>query len=95
MHQWASRDALLQAGQHQVSGVYYDVDADLMEDGFVLGVLDERHGTGDVEDVLGHLGYYQVGGVLARQADDHICAGDAGTLQCRLVGSVSQQCDTA
>ena len=91
MHQWTTRHAFLQAGQHQVRGVHHHGDADLMEDGLVLGVFDERHGAGHLEDVLGHLRDYQVGGVRARQAHHHIGAGDAGASQGHFVGAVSKQ----
>jgi hypothetical protein len=64
MYQRSSRHAFFQASQHQVSGVYDYVNADLMENGFVLWVFDQGHSSWHLENMLGHLGDDKIGGVV-------------------------------
>ena len=89
MDQRSAVDALLKARQDLVDGVHYHVHAENVEDGFVFGVADQRHGAGHLENALGHLADYQVGVVASRHSDQHIGPGYAGVPQGPLTGAVA------
>jgi hypothetical protein len=89
MNQRLARDTFLEAGQDLVNPVYDYIDAQNMEYGFILGVLNQRHGAGDLEDILGDLADNQVGFIAASHGDQHIGPGNPGFAECSLVGAVS------
>src|SRR3990172_9339668 len=74
-------DLHLDVLQDEVRGAYGDVDAQLLEDGLVLGVVESGYGAGHVEHLLGHLADDEVVLVVPGDGNYHIRTGRPGLLQ--------------